>query len=312
MPDERLIHRACGHSEKVTALTDFERLVWLGYKLASDDFGVMRFSPTPLQAAALWLENRPEKVVQRALDRVLEVGLIRVFDHQGRPFCYQHDWQTWQKITHPRQTKQPRPPGDDFDLNTQWLFQHHPKGAKLTSWQHPDERPKAGKIPGKHPDDSRNPPGKLPEDSRPVFVDVGSDRVGVRDRGRGEAAAPPSRGIGSGVMAGALPREHLRHAFCGRVCVPDFLHAQFQRQIGGDPADADSTLRALYNQVLAGIADDQPIGDRPTDFWQKHFTAAYPSGAPASERRAVTRKPSHTPADVNKYAGITLGLDAEE
>lgn len=140
MPDDRLIHLTLGHSEKINRLTDFERLVWLMYKLAADDFGVMRSSAAPLQSAAAFLEKRPTKAVIKALDAVRAVGLVQTFTHQGTAYLYQSDWQTWQKILYPRGTKQPAPPLDWLDLNTQWLFQHHPDGGKLPSWQHPAER----------------------------------------------------------------------------------------------------------------------------------------------------------------------------
>jgi hypothetical protein len=139
MPDDRLIHLTIGHSDKINILTDFEKLVWLIYKLASDDFGVMRFSPVALQDAADWLEARPARVVERALQRVIDVGLIHAFGHQGRIYVYQFDWQTWQKITHPRKTKQPAPPLDILDRNTQWLFAHHPDGGKLKGWKAPED-----------------------------------------------------------------------------------------------------------------------------------------------------------------------------
>jgi hypothetical protein len=142
MPDDRLIHRAFGHSEKINKLTSLERDVWLVYKLAADDFGVMRFSATPLQDAARWLERQPAKRILRALEAVRDVHLVKSFDHQGQAYVFDPVWQTWQKITHPRQTKQPAPPLGSLDLNTLWLFSHHPKGGKITSWQHPNERKK--------------------------------------------------------------------------------------------------------------------------------------------------------------------------
>ena len=139
MPDDRLFHLALGHSEKVNRLTDFERGVWFIYKLAADDFGVMRYSALPLQDAARWLEQKTAKVVLRALERLCEVGLIAKFTHQGQVYVYQHDWQTWQKITHPRQTKQPRPDARSLDDNTRWLFHHHPQGGKLKGWKLPED-----------------------------------------------------------------------------------------------------------------------------------------------------------------------------
>lgn len=104
-------------------------------------------------------------------------------------------------------------------------------------------------------------------------------------------------------MAGGLQRDHLRHIGpCGRVCVPEFLHAQFLRQLGGEPGLADDRLRTFYKDTLAAIPDDQVIGDEPIDFWRRHFAAAHPSASPAGKRTPA--RPSHTPADVDKYAGI--------
>lgn len=155
MPDDRLIHLCLGHSAKVNALNDFERLVWLMYKLASDDFGVMRFSPDTLRESAEWLSLKTDRVVLKALERVREVNLIQTFKHQGRIYCYQWDWQTWQKIAYPRSTKQPTPPPEllaTCDANTRWLFHHHPDGGKLKHWRAPkDSDSIPGMIPGNIP-----------------------------------------------------------------------------------------------------------------------------------------------------------------
>ena len=92
-----------------------------------------------------------------------------------------------------------------------------------------------------------------------------------------EKIFPRTRGVGSGVMAGSLPRDHLRHAFCGRVCVPEFLHGEFCRKIGGDEAISDQTAHGFYAQVLASIPNDRPIGDDPIKFWRAQFAAVFGS-----------------------------------
>jgi hypothetical protein len=210
VPDDRLIHLAAGHSEKINKLTSLERDCWLMYKLASDDFGVMRFSATPLQDAARWLEQQPAKRILRALAAVRSVGLIKSFDHQGQGYVFDPVWQTWQKITHPRQTKQPRPNDAYLDLNTQYLFSHHPKGAKLTSWQHPSERPI-----------TRKTPGGLPEDSPSVFVGSGSSSVRVRVRGSG--GAPP---------AAATARSHRPIYTSDRFAVFEWQFDELSKMLG--------------------------------------------------------------------------------
>ncbi len=87
--------------------------------------------------------------------------------------------------------------------------------------------------------------------------------------------------MGAGVMAGSLPREHLRHAFCGRKCAPDFLHGEFVQSVGG--ADPEATVRQFYADALDAIPDDVPIGDEPIKFWRTQFAARFGSAAPAGK-----------------------------
>lgn len=98
--------------------------------------------------------------------------------------------------------------------------------------------------------------------------------------------APVRRGFGGGAGAGTFPRDHLRHAWCGeRICVPDVLHVEFQRRIGGDAADADRQLRALYQRVHSAIPAG-PFGDETFAFWKGHVFAAFPQIAPKTQQKA--------------------------
>jgi hypothetical protein len=190
MPDERLFHLTLGHSEKVNRLTDFERSVWWMYKLAADDFGVMRFSAAPLQDAARWLERKSSRAVLKALETVYSVGLVSRFEHQGQTYVYQADWQTWQKITYPRPTKQPAPPLEALDLNTAWLFSHHPNGGRIGSWQHPSLREQSRKDPPLVQELSRN----LPAPSR--VTDTTTNTNTSTEGGSGETDAQRAGAFG--------------------------------------------------------------------------------------------------------------------
>lgn len=283
MPDERLFHLALGHSNKVNQLTDFERWVWAIYKLASDDFGVMRFSPTPLKEAADFLEAKSDRLVQRGLEVVRDVGLILTFEHQSRVYCFQRDWQTWQKITHPRATMQPAPPLDIVDLNTQWLLTLHPKGGKLTSWQHPDNRKKTGSSSEVVRENSRKTSEVLPEKSSPVFVDVVVDRVGVGVRGRGDA--PRSR-RSAGLMAGSLPANHGNCLVHGPVCFRPPVAAKYLPRFGGDQARMVEWATA----VCADWTDRTERGENVPEgddfaFWAARYDEHYKRShdAPASK-----------------------------
>ena len=126
MPADRLLHPRLGHSAKVTALSDLEFRVWLTYQLAADDYGVMRLSSVTIQACDDSLAARPAKQIDAALKRLVLVGLVRTFDHQGRTYAYQPTWQNYQRVKHPRDTMQPAPPVEQCTPATQKLIANHP------------------------------------------------------------------------------------------------------------------------------------------------------------------------------------------
>jgi hypothetical protein len=114
-------------------LTDLEFRVWIQYLLSSDDFGVMPMSVSQLKAGNHHLENRPVKQLQRCLEALVQAGLVRQFQHQGRPYIYQHDWQKWQKVEYPRRTNNPKPSADALsacDEPTAALFAKWPGGER--------------------------------------------------------------------------------------------------------------------------------------------------------------------------------------
>lgn len=131
MPDDRFFHKRAGHSDKVNQLSEFEELVWRYYVLSADDFGVMKFTPAQIRTDHERAERKPEKVVQKALERIRDVHLVFTFEHQGRTYCYSRNWQRHQKVTYPRETIMPCPPPAELELcdeSTRGLFAAHPGG----------------------------------------------------------------------------------------------------------------------------------------------------------------------------------------
>jgi hypothetical protein len=112
VPVDRFFHPRAGHSRKVAALSDLEFRVWWTYQMAADDFGVMRRAVVELQAANDALATRPRVTLKRALDRVVDIGLLVSFVHQGEPYVCQLNWQDFQKIRYPRESFNPIPGPD--------------------------------------------------------------------------------------------------------------------------------------------------------------------------------------------------------
>jgi hypothetical protein len=149
VPADRLLHPRLGHSDKVSGLSDLEYRVWTVYLFTADDFGVMRASAVTLQAADDSLLGRPTKTIQRALERLIAVGLLSAFDDQGRRYVCQLNWQSWQHVQYPRETLNPRPPEGalaEMDEPTQLLF---------SVWNANSKAPKPRKCSGSIPENSR-------------------------------------------------------------------------------------------------------------------------------------------------------------
>jgi hypothetical protein len=264
MPQDRLRHQRAGHSQKLTALTDFEYRVWDQYQLSADDFGIMRYSPLPIQAGNDALSTRPGKLIQKALDRLLEVGLVKDYEHQGARYICDPVWQYYQKIEYPKQTINPPPPADV-------LADCHPLTAEL--FRQCFGR-KSAKFLLKNVEDSSKSSREPSEDSSLTRARAHEE---ARANGSGQRQGP----TGSGAMGGALPREHLKHVACDPTysrCVPQAVHDKLATALApkyaGDRQAAKDALQAWYPTVWQTLADDFVMPDA-FRFWQARFDAQF-------------------------------------
>ncbi len=127
---------------------------------------------------------------------------------------------------------------------------------------------------------------------------------------KAHGAAHPAPRTTGGVMAGALPRDHLRHAWCSdRICVPDFIHKQLVRAKGGDPTVAATWLREWYPAVVA--QQSGPIGPPAEKFWPAAFAAEF---SPPRAARSTPAGPGVTgPLSAEKRAQYDqISIRAEE
>ena len=321
MPADRLIHPRAGHSVKVSSLTDFQFRVWMQYLLSSDDFGVMRADALTLQAHNDALAKKPLKVVQRALDSLVTCRLLFDFEHQGRRYVCQHDWQRWQKVEYPRATIEPKPADvDALDDATRALFDKHPGGLRRRN----EDIPKTSRISAEGVSNVSQRHSKgVPTTRarrRAKRLTLTANANGVRPTADGfecEPAIPtnvtetsesglisspasdvprkkeeqntrkslsqPSLSGSIAVQASIHPTHHRAHASCGRVCVPAFLHDEFRKRRNHDNADME--LRDWYLAIDGEWAIGGPKADQepgePLSFWRARYEERWPGPAAA-------------------------------
>lgn len=269
MPADRFLHPRAGHSTKVTLLTDLEYRAWTQYLLSADDFGVMRALPIAFQNDNDHLANRPAKVLQRCIDVLVRAGLVRAFEHQGKPFIYQHDWQHWQKVEYPRATNNPIP--DDLsacDDSTRALFAKHPGGQRK-------DRRRSEDVPNVSQTNSEGDPPTRAWARETATATATANGSGQRLTANGERPRPP--GARQGLMRGPRPDA----AFDGgRVWVLHKTHQDFLALRNGN----ESELLTWY----ADVAEAWNFGERKADepganmfkFWEARYAEQWPVAAP--------------------------------
>jgi hypothetical protein len=270
MPIDRFLHPRAGRSVKVSMLTDLEYRVWTQYLLSSDDFGVMRKSALAIQNGNDHLANRKQTQIQRCLETLTRIGLLQKFEHQGRWYLFQHDWQKWQKVEYPRATNEPQPPPESLalcDEATAELFGKHPGG-------------KTQKLSKRSPNVSQMVPESPPNDlekSATTRAGAPAERLTAKANanGLGERRAPLID-----------QREHRNHAQCGRVCLHASLFGEFVRRRNHDQADREIRDWAL------GVETDWSIGTHqhhepgePFAFWRARYDEQWPAAPKAIKGR---------------------------
>lgn len=223
MPADRFIHPRLGHSRKVSSLCDFDFRVWAQYLLSADDFGVMRATAVTLQADNDALEVRTPKAVERALQHIIDKGLVLAFEHQGKRFVFQHDWQKWQKVEYPRATNNPKPDPESLercDPPTRELFSKHPGGQ-------------GKKKPGAVTEHSPNVPQTISESSPPTRASAPAKRLTLTANGEGLTAngqRPTADGSALEAMVQRLLAAYPAQGTCSiheaQTALADVLHGK--------------------------------------------------------------------------------------
>jgi hypothetical protein len=98
MPD-RIIKESCCTSDTLAMLSDFEERFWWRLTVNCDDFGRCYARPAILKSKLFPLmESKTHKDMSRALTQLASVGLVQVYEVDGRPFLQVVKWDKHQRI----------------------------------------------------------------------------------------------------------------------------------------------------------------------------------------------------------------------
>lgn len=111
MPD-RIIKESCCGSDTLNELSDWAERFWWHLTVVCDDFGRFDARPEILKARLFPLrDGKTKRDMANALKELASVGLISLYEVDGRPFLQVVKWQKHQRCRAAK-SKFPPPPAD--------------------------------------------------------------------------------------------------------------------------------------------------------------------------------------------------------
>ncbi len=97
MPN-RIIKESICRSEEIDSLSWFEEVLFYRLIVVCDDFGRYDGRAKIIKGSCFPLKDVTEKNINEALDKLSAVGLVRVYETQGRPYLQLVTWADHQRI----------------------------------------------------------------------------------------------------------------------------------------------------------------------------------------------------------------------
>ena len=97
MPN-RIIKESICRSEEIDSLSWFEEVLFYRLIVTCDDFGRYDGRAKIIKGSCFPLKDITEKDIDKALGRLSAVGLVRVYEAQGRPYLQLVTWADHQRI----------------------------------------------------------------------------------------------------------------------------------------------------------------------------------------------------------------------
>lgn len=96
---DRIIKESICISDTLNQLTDFEERFWHRLVVNCDDYGRFDARPAVLKGRLFPLmDGKTQKDMSGALDKLASVGLIELYEVDGRPFLHVVTWDKYQRI----------------------------------------------------------------------------------------------------------------------------------------------------------------------------------------------------------------------
>ena len=131
-------------------------------------------------------------------------------------------------------------------------------------------------------------------DGKPIAPEIANVSPASASASASATASERTRAAhtGSGVLAGSLPRDHMRHAICGRVCLQETQFQQFVRKLGGEEpcARVGEWVRTVLEHWDTPPLMNQPIQGNNFQWWDARW--AEWQGTPKAAR-AASPLPDH-------------------
>lgn len=98
MMPNRIIKESICRSEEIDSLSWFEEVLFYRLIVVCDDFGRFDGRAKIIKGSCFPLKDVTEKDIDKALNKLSAVGLVRVYETQGRPYLQLVTWADHQRI----------------------------------------------------------------------------------------------------------------------------------------------------------------------------------------------------------------------
>ena len=118
MPN-RIIKESICSSEEIDNLKWFEEVVFYRLIVNCDDFGRFDGRPSIIKSRLFPLkDNVTVKAIADALNTLVSIGLVRLYEYESRPYLYLPTWEKHQRL---RNSKEKYPAPDEACGNSRQL-----------------------------------------------------------------------------------------------------------------------------------------------------------------------------------------------